>query len=185
MKSLQGYLLIASHKMADPNFSRSVVFIVQHNEQGALGLLINRPLDISLDDVWQQVCDTPCIHNAPLHQGGPCEGTLMALHADPSLSQLEVIPGVYFSSDKDDIQRLVASEEDDSPAKFFVGYAGWGPGQLEGELEAGAWMTMPAKTQHIFDADADLWNILRRQVTIQATWPWIRPDLIPDDPTVN
>ena len=123
-------MLVASQKLLDPNFNRTVVLIIQHGEQGALGLVLNRQLEITMDEVWQQISEQPCLLDAALHQGGPCEGTLMVLHTDPALAAMEVLPGVYFSTDKDDLEQLVASSNDDRPIKFFTGYSGWGPEQL-------------------------------------------------------
>ncbi|HEX4792994.1 MAG TPA: YqgE/AlgH family protein, partial [Humisphaera sp.] len=108
MNSLQGHLLIASPQLADPNFARSVVLIVQHNESGALGLILNRPLETNLQSVWEQVSDVPCFVDQPLHQGGPCEGPLMVLHGDESLSEMSLLPGVYWSTDKDSVEQLVS-----------------------------------------------------------------------------
>ena len=185
MNSLQGYLLVASPKLLDPNFHRAVLLIVQHNDQGALGLVLNRTLETTIDMVWQQVSDSPCICDDPLHQGGPCEGTLMVLHGDPSLSQMEVLPGVYFTADKDAVEQLVAGDEDDRPVKFFVGYAGWGPGQLEAELESSAWLTAPGAAELIFEETGDAWDLLRRRITLKSNYPWLKQELIPDDPSVN
>ncbi len=185
MKSLQGHLLIASDTLLDANFYRTVVLIVQHNEHGALGLILNRPLDMTLEDVWEQISEMPCLNDAPLHQGGPCEGTLMILHGDDSLSPLEVLPGVYFSTEKEDVEHLVSGYGDNSPAKFFVGYSGWSADQLEGELESGAWLTLPATARHIFETAGDLWTILCRRINLTATYPWLSIHLIPDDPSVN
>ena len=185
MKSFQGHLLVASPKLLDPNFYHSVVLIVQHNEQGALGLIINRPVETTIDMVWDQVSETPCLCDDPLHQGGPCEGTLMVLHGDPSLSHVEVISGVYFSTEKDVVEQLVAGDEGDRPVRFFVGYSGWGEGQLETELESGAWLTISATAEQVFEKSDKLWDTLRRRITLQNTCPWIDPNLIPDDPSVN
>src|SRR5687768_5273835 len=92
MKSLQGQLLIASPKLFDPNFFRSVVLLVQHTDAGALGLVLNRPLEMTINDAWGQVSETPCDATGFLHQGGPCEGPLMVLHTDSALPELPVIP---------------------------------------------------------------------------------------------
>lgn len=186
MTSIAGQLLIASPKLIqDPNFDRTVVLIVQHNAEGALGLVLNRPTDTTIEMVWDQISDTPCLSNATLHQGGPCEGTLMVLHGDMSLSETEVAPGVYFTTDKASVEQLVAGDADERPVRFFVGYAGWGPKQLEGEIEAGAWLMAPASADHIFEGEEGLWDILRRRVSLQASYPWLKPQLIPDDPTLN
>src|SRR4051795_298785 len=97
MKSLQGQLLIAAPKLRDPNFFRSVVLLVQHDEQGSLGLVLNRPLEVSIRAAWKQLSSTSCEIDGNLYQGGPCEGCLMALHTDVEASDMEVTEGVQFS----------------------------------------------------------------------------------------
>ena len=74
MKSLQGHLLVASPKLVDPNFFHTVVLLVQHNQEGALGLVLNRPLQTTVQEMWQEVGESQCEVDQPLHQGGPCEG---------------------------------------------------------------------------------------------------------------
>src|SRR5687768_8432333 len=105
MDSLQGQLLIAAPRLADPNFFHTVVLMVQHNDDGALGLVLNRPLTAAIQTVWQQVSESPCLIEGFLHQGGPCEGPLMVVHANADASDLEVMPGVYFSTNKDGIEK--------------------------------------------------------------------------------
>src|SRR5580698_10070881 len=77
MKSLKGQLLLASARLQDPNFLRSVVFLVQHGEEGALGLILNRPLETTVRQVCEQVSAASCAIEGQMHQGGPCEGLLM------------------------------------------------------------------------------------------------------------
>src|SRR5437764_733950 len=101
MTSLQGQLLIASPKLLDPNFAQSVILMIQHNDEGALGLVLNRPLGMSVRSAWEQVSEIPCEIESPLLKGGPCEGPLMVVHTSAALSQVEVLPGVYFSTEKD------------------------------------------------------------------------------------
>ena len=98
MKSLQGQLLIASPKLFDPNFFRSVILLVQHGENGALGLVLNRPLEMTIANAWEQVSEMPCEATGFLHQGGPCDGPLMVLHTDASIPEMPVIPEVRSSS---------------------------------------------------------------------------------------
>ncbi len=155
MKSLEGHLLIAAPSLADPNFRRTVVLMIQHSDEGAFGLIINRPASIAVKDVWEQVSEEPCEIDATLHQGGPVAGPLMVLHTHPDLSEVEIMPGVHFSVNSDNIRTLVSEKQD--AGKFFVGHAGWGPEQLEGEIEEGAWHTYPANLEHIFDQPGDLW----------------------------
>src|SRR3982751_5237695 len=103
MKSLKGHLLISSPRLMDPNFVRTVVLMVQHGEEGALGLILNRPLQATVRDVCEKVLETPCEIEAPLHQGGPCEGPLMVLHTDADGGiggEVEVMPGVHFTAER-------------------------------------------------------------------------------------
>ena len=100
MANLQGQLLIASPQMRDPNFHRSIVLIVRDEEDGAMGVIVNRPLEMSLREACEKVLETPCAAEGFLHQGGPCDGPMMLLHAGHSYGEaagdLQVIPGVWF-----------------------------------------------------------------------------------------
>ena len=183
MNSLQGHLLIASPKLRDPNFSRTVVLMVQHNEEGALGVVINRPLETTIESAWDQVSENPCNAEGHLFQGGPCPGPLMVLHTDSEKSQIEVLDGIHFTTDKDTIEELVLLNG--GPLKFVVNYAGWGPGQLEGELEAGGWFTMKATADQVFGETEALWPTVVRTAAREKLYPWLDPRLIPEDPTVN
>src|SRR4051812_11769682 len=104
MKSLQGQLLIASPKLMDPNFFKSVVLVVQHGDGGALGLILNRRIDVTVQSAWGQVSEGTCEVEGNLHQGGPCEGPLMVVHGEESLGQLEVLPGIHFSTERESIE---------------------------------------------------------------------------------
>lgn len=181
MASLQGKLLIASPRLMDPNFVRSVVLMVQHSDEGALGLILNRPLGTTVREVCEKVLETDCAIEAFLHQGGPCEGPLMVLHTEGAGGEVEVMPGVHFTAERGKIERLLEGEaSDDVSAKFFVGYAGWGSGQLEGELETGSWLTVKAESQHVFDGGEKLWSRLTTAVTAG-----IDLNQIPEDPSMN
>jgi putative transcriptional regulator len=183
MESLQGHLLIASPSLRDPNFFRSVVLLVQHNDQGALGVVLNRPLEMSIQEAWPQVSELPCNAEGSLHQGGPCPGPLMVLHTDPTVSQMEVRDGLHFNTDKESIEQLVSQTA--GPLKFFVNYSGWGPGQLEGEIEAGGWVTTPADNDQVFADDEELWMVALRLADRRTRLAGVDPKLIPDDPSVN
>ncbi len=183
MESLEGHLLIASPKLLDPNFFRSVLLIVHHNDEGAFGLVLNRPLEMSVRDAWLRVSETSCEVKGVLHQGGPCEGPLMVLHSREELSQVGVLSGVHFTTEKEAIERLVSENEGDM--RFFVGYAGWAGGQLERELETGSWVPLPASTEHVFEGGDDQWSSVMRSIARAATMPWIDPKIMPEDPSMN
>src|SRR5437868_3759018 len=128
MPSLQGHLLVASPKLADPNFFRAVVLLVRHSEEGAFGLVLNRPSNTPLKDVWSEVSEMPCTTEAVIQHGGPCNGPLMAIHKEEFLAESEVMPNVYFAAAKDKLEHLALKASD--AARFYAGYAGWTAGQL-------------------------------------------------------
>lgn len=183
MDSLQGQFLIASPRLADANFARAVVLLIQHGEEGALGLVVNRPLETRVEEICENVLETSCAAEGVLYQGGPCEGPLMVVHTHDRRSDVEVMPGIHFSTERESIEWLLKYNE--APIKYFVGYAGWGTGQLENELEGGSWLPVPAAEDQIFnraEAGEEMWSRLHTAATLGK---WIAPDRIPDDPSVN
>jgi putative transcriptional regulator len=180
--SLKGNLLIASPKLRDPNFFRSVILLIQHDENGSLGLILNHPLKVSVQDAWKQLSQSPCELGGTLHRGGPCEGVLMALHTDIEASDIQVIDGVYFSRAKDAIEQVVSHA---GSARLFVGYAGWSPGQLEAEISDGAWLLAPATTEQIFQSEHGSWEVLMRALSRESLGQWLNPESLPEDPSVN
>ena len=183
MKSLQGQLLVASPTLVDPNFFHTVVLIVQHNEEGALGLVLNRPLRTTVKEMWEQVAEEETEAEGVLHQGGPCEGPLMVLHGDDVYSEVEVTPALHFCTSRDHVEKLMA--DGSSPMKFFVGYAGWTAGQLEAEMAEPSWLTIPATAKAVFEGDEHLWTDLVRAISRTAVTGLVDPKRIPDDPSVN
>ena len=183
MKSLQGQLLIASPRLVDPNFFRAVILVVEHNDQGALGLILNRPLKLGVEEAWGQISQSPCRATGKLYQGGPCDGPLMVLHADENLAQKTIMEGLFFSTEKEAVEALVAAEA--GWRQFFVGYAGWSPGQLESEMEEGGWLTSATDLTQIQAGSDDRWNQLRKLVARAAAFPWIDPKIFPKDPSNN
>jgi putative transcriptional regulator len=183
MESLTGQLLIASPSLRAPEFEATIVLMVQHDEDGALGLVINRPLETTIDEAWEQVSEEPCPREDALHYGGPCEGPLMVVHTQPAYSEIIVGKGIYFCTDKEHIEWLV--HHDEEPMKFVVGYAGWAPGQLEQEIEQGAWLTLEATEQRVFDGDASYNDLLQRASQTTGILKDLNPRIIPIDPTMN
>lgn len=157
LTSLQSHLLIANSELAEP-FTRAVVLLVRHNEDGALGLILNRRSDAQLQEAWSQISDVPCQRKGSIFLGGPCEGPLVALHTHEFLLEIEVMPGLYFTASKDKIESLATqSDEESQDVKFFAGYSGWAAGQLESEIRRGSWSVMPAQLDHVFGHEDELW----------------------------
>lgn len=158
MKSLQGHFLIASHELTDPNFFQTVVLLVQHDDEGAMGLIVNRPSETPLKKLWKKLEQGVCRHTGVLYRGGPCEGPLMALHDAPELADSTVLDGLYYSTGRDSIAELVAKPP--QFLKLFAGYSGWGAEQLENELAEGSWRVLTAKREHLSADDLQLWRKL-------------------------
>ncbi len=184
MQTLQGQLLVASPHLPDPNFNHSVVLIVKHTEEGAFGVVINRPGPSKIQEIWEGICDEPCSSNRWINLGGPLEGPLMAIHDEVACSEDQIIPGLYFATQKDLLQQIVGDE--DSQYRLFSGYAGWAGGQLESEMEAGGWLLTPASLEYVFQIDdEDIWHRVTRDIGHEILHDSLDLRHIPDDPTMN
>lgn len=164
MKTVASYLkhhfLIAMPHMADPNFAQTVTYLVEHNEQGAMGLVINRPNDLSLADVLEQLRpdDLPPARcqSLPIFAGGPVQTDRgFVLHPTGQSFQATLELGELALSTSQDV--LFAIADGSGPDKHLItlGYAGWEAGQLEAELADNAWLTCPADNAILFDLPHD------------------------------
>lgn len=184
MDTLQGHLLIAPPYLADPNFTNTVVLVIQHDGEGAFGVILNRPTGRSIADVWQELHGDRCDCGQGVHIGGPVTGPLVVLHDAPHLAEMEVTDGIYCSMTADSIEQLVSTDR--KPVRFYAGYSGWGGGQLEGELATGSWLTLQADADAIFHtADDDLWSKVVRRASGTDGLPGFDADLRTDDPSLN
>jgi putative transcriptional regulator len=183
MESLEGHLLVAAPQLLDPNFARALVLLIEHDAEGAFGMVVNRPVGKTLQELWREVGSAPCHSRQPIYLGGPVPGPLISLHDRPALAEAEPAPGVFFAARKQHLDALVLSEE---PAyKIFLGHAGWGAGQLESEIEQGAWRSLPATAEFVFSTADDLWETLFRQLGQSLLQSMIEVKELPPDPTVN
>ena len=164
----KGRLLLATPPLEDPNFDRTVVYMLEHHDEGALGVIINRPTPEQLDeplDRWVDLQSTP----SGVFAGGPVEpDALIALAytrhpIGESTDELSPVAGRVVSADLTVDPALVAAELE--AVRIFRGYAGWGPGQLELEIDAGAWLVLDPDPGDLFGHEPEeLWrNVLRRQ----------------------
>lgn len=183
MEPLTGNLLVAAPDLHDPNFDRAVVLIVRHDEEGAIGLILNRLTRTRVNEAWAHISVAPCARDELLRVGGPCEGPLMILHEAEDLAQLRVCSGVFFTVDPDHAERLV--QDRDRCARLFVGHSGWSPGQLEHELHTGAWLVLPATHEHIFDDAVGEWSLLKQECDRRVLARTVDARLIPPDPSLN
>lgn len=176
----KGRLLVATPPLDDPNFDRAVIYVLEHQADGALGVVVNRPSDEELDeplDRWIDLQSAP----ATVFEGGPVEpNALIALalsnvELDEPTDELAPISGRVASADLSTDPAFVAGQV--SAVRIFRGYAGWGPGQLEGELEAGAWLILDAEPDDLFDDHPDLlWRTVLRRQPGRLAWLAEAPD---------
>ncbi len=162
MDSLKGQFLVASPHLLDPNFVRTVVLLIHHSDEGAFGVVLNRPAENTVQELWEKVGEGACACQQQVHVGGPVSGPLMALHDDASLSEMEVVPGVHFSAQREHLEQLLQAAE--STFRLFVGHSGWARGQLESELRQGAWLSTPANADWVFSAPEDLWRRVTQHI---------------------
>jgi putative transcriptional regulator len=183
MTSLAGHLLIASPQLEDPNFARAVVLLIHHNPEGAFGVVLNRPSDNTVKELWKEVAQTPCESLRHVHLGGPVSGPLIALHTDSELAEMEILPGLFFAAQRENLERLIAQPE--ATYRLFVGHSGWGERQLERELEAGSWLTIPATVELVFYSEGDLWKRTAQQVGEAMLIETLKLKELPPDASLN
>ena len=154
--NLTQHFLIAMPAMVDPNFSKTLTYICEHNEQGALGLVVNRPLNMTLSRLLEQV-SIPITANEcaliPIHFGGPVQtdrGFVLHEPVGQWQSTLAVSSEIGLTTSKDILQAVACGK---GPQQILItlGYAGWAPGQLEHELAQNAWLTVAARPDVMFE----------------------------------
>jgi len=166
--SLRGHFLIAAQRLRDPNFFRTAVLILEHNEHGAMGLIVNRPTPVPVSKALQNHVSLPDCE-AKVFQGGPVEpAALFILHNDPLIDPDAklIVPDVYIGSSAEAFARVVEAAAANHLTQFRIcsGCAGWGPGQLEGELSRNDWLTIKATAETVFTDDPHgLWDELFKQ----------------------
>lgn len=158
--NLTDCFLIAMPNMVDPNFARSLTYVCEHNDQGALGLVVNKPIDMTLAALLEQIDvhpGDPQLGRVPVHFGGPVQvdrGFVLHHPVGDWQSTLTVNGDIGLTTSKD---ILAAVGRGEGPEKLLVtlGYAGWAPGQLENELAQNAWLTVQARSEVIFDLPSE------------------------------
>ncbi|HSD36298.1 MAG TPA: YqgE/AlgH family protein [Rhodocyclaceae bacterium] len=158
--NLTHHFLIAMPAMEDPDFTRSLVYVAEHNDEGALGVVINRPIDLTVEGLFERVdipLDVKALADDPIYFGGPVQtdrGFVLHRPIGEWQSSLKVNDSIALTSSKDILQAL-GSSGDPAEVLITLGYSGWGAGQLEEELAANAWLTVPADAQIIFALPPD------------------------------
>ncbi len=173
--SLAHHLLIAMPSLTEPHFQRSVTFLCEHNEKGAMGIVINRPLTLTEAELFEHlsIALTPQDPIRHVLAGGPVQtdrGFVLHRPFGEWLSTWHVSDDVEITTSRDVLQAMAKG---DGPPDAFIalGYAGWGPGQLEKELTENAWLTVPASAHIVFDVPVDQrWNEAARLLGINPAF---------------
>ncbi len=169
---LTNQFIIAMPNLADPNFFHTVAYLCQHNEDGALGIVINRSTDMKLGEIFQQMdikVTSPASAETPVFAGGPVQqerGFVVHTSGGDWHATMAVSETISLTTSRDVLEAIAAGE---GPEQYLValGYAGWGAGQLEKEIMDNAWLNTPSGKQVLFDTPVNLrWSAAADQIGI-------------------
>lgn len=162
---VSGKMILDSGRLAESYFERTAIFMVRHDGEGALGLVVNRPTKHVVAEVLKEKPDD-LIARAPLSLGGPVQPqTLSFLIESRGDSELNVLPWVAWARSIEEVEMLVSTAVSPPRIRAFAGYAGWSGGQLEGEFAGGCWVTAAPRPADVFaESTGALWHdVLARQ----------------------
>lgn len=172
---LSNHLLIAMPSLKDSNFAHTVSLICEHNEEGAMGFVLNRPTELHISDLFEHMdidVTAPLEKNHVLHTGGPVQpdrGFVIHSPIGSWESTLELTTNIGITASRDILNAIAAGQ---GPEKHIItlGYAGWSGGQLEQEIVENSWLSVPADIQLVFDtADSQLWKASASQLGIDIS----------------
>lgn len=180
----KGIFLVAAPSLRDPNFRQTVVLLCEHGPEGALGVVVNRPTGMLLSEVLPQV---PVLEGQGhvFFTGGPVQPShvliLYRLSEEPADTH-HVFDGVYLGGDPNSLERVLTVPEGSEAVRAYVGYSGWGAGQLENELKTGSWILLPGDHTVVFEKDpSQIWPDILRSLGE----PYARYAEMPADPSLN
>lgn len=188
MESIKGKALVASPYLTERNFLRSVVFILRHDEEGAFGLILNRPTEVTVGDLMERFLGAPSENVEPIYNGGPVEGPLLVLHdrvdgAETDEFEFCADLGLYVATDQETLVDIW--QKNACKYRCFDGYSGWGAGQLESELRAGGWLVWDAPRDCVFSNPENIWKEAVQQIGREILAIQIDTARIPNDPANN
>lgn len=181
-KANAGKLILAEPLLQDQYFARTVVFLIEHNEEGTVGFILNKPMNLGINEVVNNFPE----FDAKVFFGGPVENnSLFYFHTNDSLkeSSKEVLPGLFWGGDFEKLKELIKEKKiKSSEIRFFVGYAGWNKGQIDEEIADGSWIVANPTIEHIMSADDKiLWKVIMKsfgkKYEILSNYP--------EDPSLN
>jgi putative transcriptional regulator len=166
--SLAPVLLLSMPQLTDPNFARSVILLCEHEPEGAFGLVVNRPSELSAAEAVQLEPPVGPANDLPLHIGGPVEperGWILTSQVPEAVESRSLGAGLYLSASPLLLRRVLTSRPVPRRTHVFAGYSGWGPGQLDEELAQSAWLVMPVELDLIFEIPSSAaWEMAIRRL---------------------
>ncbi len=177
----KGKFLVSSPTLRDPNFWQTVILLCEHGPEGSLGVIINRPTEVEVSTAVNSLPNLGGVGR--VYAGGPVQKSAMLIlcYGNEPPEESTILKNVFLAKDLDmlKIPGLLGPE---GKLRCFLGYAGWGQGQLEAELKAGAWELQPAESDLIFDADpSSLWQKMMHRMGGE----WEIYSTMPPDPSLN
>lgn len=173
VKPSKGKFLVASRQLLDPNFSKTVILLIEYHRQGAMGVIINRPTELKLSKVLP---DVDGLQQRPdtIYLGGPVAKNQLLLlirTASPPEGSHHVFNDIYVSSSQTVIQRMLEDPNSGDRFRVYAGYAGWAPGQLDHEISRGGWHVLQGDVETVFDKSApEIWPALIHRSSAR----WVR-----------
>jgi putative transcriptional regulator len=182
IKPARGMILISEPFLLDYFFKRSVILLAEHNNEGTFGVIVNKPVKARFNDV---VKDFP-VFNSKVYLGGPVQSdSLFFIHTAGNIveNSMEIIPGIYWGGEIDQIRELIGMDQiKPAQIRFFIGYSGWAPKQLDEELERNSWVVSQISVEDLLKTTPSmLWSRSLRRLGDEYAH-WIN---FPDDPTDN
>jgi len=180
-ESLRGKLLVASPALVDPNFARTVVLITEHNDEGAMGIVLNRPSELSVGEAAPELVDVAG-SDASVYVGGPVQPQALVLlgeFTDLDAAAWIIVADVGLASADYQLEELAGAVR---RGRVYAGYSGWGAGQLEAEMEVDSWIVEPPLPAELFPDDPDgLWS----DVLARKGGRYALISRMPPDPSMN
>lgn len=184
--NLSGVLLVAAPALTDPIFGRSVCLILEHTEEGSVGIVLNRAFSSDVKELWNHLTEgqegiaLPPNH---LNFGGPVSGPVLAIHDQETLSEGGSGSGVYVAAQVENLKKLTQISPEHY--RLFVGHAAWKQGQLESELEQGYWYPISLSNELVFAHESEMWPIGIRAVGTAVVQSVIGEENMPASPLLN
>ncbi|HAC91029.1 MAG TPA: hypothetical protein DCF63_10430 [Planctomycetaceae bacterium] len=184
MTSYQCRALVASPYLHDPNFMRTVVYLLRHDQEGALGLILNRPKNQTVGEMFPEISEMSIDADSPMFYGGPVDGPVMLLQACRVSDEEGQI--MLVACDQDRIAEAISGiDTHANPFRMFEGHSGWGPLQLESEMAEGSWHVWDILPEQLLAEPDELWELAIREIGHRVVTSGIPDSLIPENPMTN